>query len=284
MSDHYTKKINRIYIIHRTYNKEAKKRSDEIRSFLLKQKIPSQILTQKEVLNKTATKEGLIVALGGDGTYLKATHFGKKKNLPVLGINMGSLGFLTPHHEKDTIPVLKKALAGKLNLKKNFFIEAKIYKSPSQKLIKTIQAVNDVVIERGSLSHLIPLSLFINKEYIYSMKSDGLIVASPLGSTAYNLAAGGPILHPYVNSFVITPICSHSLTNRPLIIHDKSEILVKIENKKAFLTLDGVRRETLLPSHNLIIKKDKRFFLSLTDKKDGAFDLLRDKLKFGQRN
>ena len=284
MSALYTKKIKKAYIIHRSYSEEAKKKSKEVSLFLKTQKISSQILSQKEVLNKTAQTGELIVAIGGDGTYLKAAHFGKKKNLPVLGFNMGSLGFLTPHHNKKAISILEKTLDGKMNLKKQFFIEAKIYKSSPYKLIDTFQAINDVVIERGSLSHLIPISIFINKKYIYSMKSDGLIIASPLGSTAYNLAAGGPILHPEVNSFVITPICSHSLTDRPLIIHDKSEIILKIDEKKAFLTLDGIQKKTLLPSHTLVIKKDKKFFFSLTEKKDKEFDLLRDKLKFGQRD
>lgn len=280
----YKKKIKKVYIIYRNYNGITKEKAQETKKFLSTQNISSQILSQKSILNKTAQKEGLIISLGGDGTYLKASHFGRKKNLPVLGVNMGSLGFLTPHHEKNIIPIIKKSLEGKMFLKKNFFLEAKVYQSSSKKLVKTYQAINDIVIERGSLGNLISLSLFINKKYIYSMKSDGLIIASPLGSTAYNLAAGGPILHPHVNSFVITPICSHSLTDRPLIIHDKSEVLIKIDQRKAFLTLDGVPKQSLLSSHEIIIKKDKKSFLSLIDKKDMEFTLLRKKLKFGQRN
>ena len=244
-----SKHIKHIAIVHRSHSHRAKAKALEIQKFLQKRNITVQVLSQKQTGNQSAGGNQLIIAIGGDGTYLKAVHFGKKKDIPVLGINMGSFGFLTPHNETHVFNILNKFFTDKLFLRKHFFIKGEIYKttipqsknnsvSDSLPVLKapkdTFQAVNDMVIERGALSHLISLSIYINNQFICSVKSDGLIIAGTLGSTAYNLAAGGPILHPEVQSFVITPICSHSLTNRPVIIHDKSEIKIKVNNKKAF--------------------------------------------------
>ena len=292
--------IKNMAIVHRSHSRRAKMKALEIQKFLQKRNITVQMLSQKQTGSKSIGKNQLIIAIGGDGTYLKAVHFGKDKNIPVLGINMGSFGFLTPHNETNAFNILDKFFAGKLFLKKHFFLQGEVHKiaKPEQRknnlsndlpsvtaVPKGIfQAVNDIVIERGALSHLISLSIYINNQYICSVKSDGVIIAGSLGSTAYSLAAGGPILHPEVQSFVITPICSHSLTNRPVIIHDKSEIKVKVNNKKAFFTIDGVKKGILTPQNILVVKKDKRSFYSLTEKKQWEFELLREKLQFGQRN
>ena len=299
------KNIKNVVIVHRSHSHKAKRKSLEIKKFFEEHNIKASLLSQKQIHTHFARQIQLILAVGGDGTYLKAVHFGKNRNIPVLGINMGSLGFLTPHQEQNTFKILEKLFCGKMFMRKSFFLQGEIYKMKTEtknlkkrlltdlSLMKparlsgteaSFQAVNDIVIERGPLSHLISLSIYINKQYICSVKSDGLIIAGPLGSTAYNLAAGGPILHPKVNSFVITPICSHSLTNRPVIIHDKSEIQIRVNEKKAFLTIDGQRKGTLTPQTLLVVKKDKKSFLSLTEKKQWEFELLRDKLQFGQRN
>lgn len=294
------KDIKNIAIVHRAHSHRAKMKALEIQKFLKKRNIKVQVLSQKQTDSKSPGKNQLIVAVGGDGTYLKAVHFGKTKNIPVLGINMGSFGFLTPHNEANVFKILDKCFTDKLFLRKTFFLKAEMHKItnsgnknhshlndlPSTVAIpkRLFQAVNDIVLERGALSHLISFSIYINNQYICSVKSDGVIIAGPLGSTAYSLAAGGPILHPKVQSFVITPICSHSLTNRPVIIHDKSEIKLRLNNKKAFLTIDGVRKGILTPQNILVIKKDKKSFFSLTEKKQWEFELLREKLQFGQRN
>lgn len=298
----FNKKIKNVIVIYRSSSVPAKEKAQEIRRFFLERHVTAAAFSQKSIKNAPRSRYDLIIALGGDGTYLKAVHYGRENNIPVLGVNMGSLGFLAIHPEKNVFSVLKKTLNGKMFMKKNHFISAKLYRqNPLLKTIqdqnplpfhqkemkgpdKVFQAVNDIVIDRGALSHLISISVYVNNQYIYSVKADGLIVASPLGSTAYNLAAGGPILHPAVSSFVITPVCSHSLTSRPLIIHDKSTIHLRLKEKRAFLTVDGLTRESLRPNHILSIKKDKDCFISLTDKKETEFPILREKLKFGQRD
>lgn len=299
----FSKKIKNVAVIYRSFSANAKEKAREIQQFFIDRKVTVSTFSQKSIRTTPHSRYDLIIALGGDGTYLKAVRYGKGHKSPVLGVNMGSLGFLTTHQEKNIFSILKKTLDGKMFVKTNHFISAKLYRQ-NRKYVsrlqdqtplpfykkemkgpdKVFQAVNDIVIERGSLSHLISISIYVNNQYIYSVKADGLIVASPLGSTAYNLAAGGPILHPAVCSFVITPVCSHSLTSRPLIIHDKSTIHLRIKDKKAFLTVDGLAREALRPNHILTVRKDKNCFLSLMEKKEMEFPLLREKLKFGQRD
>ena len=272
------------------------KKIKEITAFLKQKNISPVLIKQKE--SKSFPPADLIICLGGDGTYLKAVKHSKKT--PIMGVNMGSLGFLTPHPAEDSLKLLEKFFKGQMSFKKDYFLHTKLYSSqssagkknltqfPVEQLPKSkssFQSVNDVVIERGSFNHLISLSIFINKNYIYSLKADGVIVSSPIGSTAYNLAAGGPILHPKVSSFVVTPICSHSLTNRPIVIPDNSEIHLFVGNTKAYLTIDGLT-QTEIPAYSLIgIKKDKESFISLkNDKIEKDFSLLRKKLKFGQRD
>ena len=284
-----------VVIFYRSKQRNIINKIKEISNFLKKKSTSVFIIDQKE--SKSFPPSDLIVCLGGDGTYLKAVKY--SKNTPILGINMGSLGFLTPHSAKDSLTLLDKFFKGKTSLKKNYFLKAKLYKtslktsktSSSQSSIEKLknevmsfQSINDVVIERGSFNHLINLSIFINKNYIYSLKSDGVIISSPIGSTAYNLAAGGPILHPKTSSFVITPICSHSLTNRPIVIPDKSEIHLVLENTKAYLTIDGQTQLEISAHSAILVKKDTKSFVSIKNEEEKDFFLLRKKLKFGQRD
>ena len=298
MKNPLKKNIKYVVIFYRSKRAQITNKIQEITHFLKKNKIHFDLISQQE--NRSFDPSDLIICLGGDGTYLKAVKYGK--DAPILGINMGSLGFLTPYEAQKTLFLLKKTIKGQMFLKKNHFLKACLYKkkfSSSKKFQKApfdrdeikskaekqiFYSVNDIVIERGAFSHLINVSIFINTEYIYSLKSDGLIVASPIGSTAYNLAAGGPILHPHVSSFVITPICSHSLTNRPVVIPDTSEIHLNVGNTKAYLTIDGLTKSELSAQSMVLIKKDKNSFLSVVDKEENGFALLRKKLKFGQRN
>ena len=293
MNPRFKKSIKHVAIIYRSKNSKTRQTIKDIESFLFQKNITTKIFSQKDISSKKV-KGDLILSLGGDGTYLKSIQ--SNPQMPILGINMGSLGFLTPHEVERTLPILEKTLKGKMFSKKNYFLETQIYKNQKKdfnpkdflkthkKPLKKFLGTNDIVIERGSFSHLISLSIYINKQYIYSLKSDGLILSSPIGSTAYNLAAGGPILHPENQSIVITPICSHSLTNRPIVINDKSQVILKIDKHKAFLTIDGEIKEKISSEKLLLIQKTKDFFTSLTEEQETEFPLLRKKLKFGQRN
>lgn len=292
MHSYFKKNIKKVIIFYQNKSHDIVKNIHQVESFL-KQK---NIKVFKTFKKKDFSKADLVISLGGDGTYLKSVQL--HESIPVLGINMGSLGFLTPHESEYSILLLKKTIEGKMLCKKNHFLKAEAFNIPftteesflhqiknikKQKKIEDFYSVNDIVVERGYLSCLISISIYINKQYIYSIKSDGLIVSSPIGSTAYNLAAGGPILHPKTNSLVITAICSHSLTNRPIVINDQSEIILKIHNK-AFLTADGVVQKKLKKNNIFVVKKSKKFFTSIVENREVGFSLLRKKLQFGQRN
>ena len=282
----FKKKVQKALIIYRSKSLAAKEKSENLVKSLQKLGLSSHAIEEQSIKKPSESSYDLAISLGGDGTYLKAAYYTSEKHIPLLGIHMGSLGFLTPHQENKTSMLLDKIFQGKMFIKKNFFILAKIQKTNQKKQDTSLvfEGVNDVVIERSSLSHLIPLRIHLDENYIYSMKADGLIVASGLGSTAYNLAAGGPIVHPDVQAFTLTPICSHSLTNRPLVISNTNRIYVQLEDKEARLTVDGRTVSTLTPEHRLCVEKSENFFLSLKEEEHAEFRLLRDKLKFGQRD
>ena len=302
------KKTKTVVLFHNSKslkNLKIKRKIKEIQSFLNKKNIKT-FVTDKQA-EPSLPKSSLIVSLGGDGTYLNAVKHAK--DIPILGVNMGSLGFLTPHSDSSALFMIENFFKGKHHLEKNCFLKAVLKKNLYQKLSskekkqqlkqgkkifkkentynlksQNFIAVNDIVIERGSFNHLIKLSVFINKEFAYSLKSDGIIISSPLGSTAYNLAAGGPILDTKVACLVVTPICSHALTNRPLVISNKSEIELILENTKAYLTVDGLTQCEISAHSQVHIKKDRKSFLSVVDKEPKSYVLLKQKLRFGQRD
>ena len=224
----------------------------------------------------------LVLVLGGDGTYLQAVQCVSDHSVPFLGINMGSFGFLTVYRRESMIHCLESVLKGKMILEKRSLIDISLEQDRESE--KKFSALNDMVIERGAFSHLINISITIQNQNIYSVKADGLIVSSPTGSTAYNLAAGGPILHPQVNSFAITPICSHSLTHRPVIVPDTYEIFFKINNESqsAFLTVDGRQIQEIKSADRIKIRKSNMKHNTLREVKHNDFLLLKDKLKFSQ--
>lgn len=226
----------------------------------------------------------LIVVLGGDGTYLEAVRMLKGNKIPILGVNFGSLGFLTETPIGDLYTALQMTLDGKMEMRPRSMIELKI--KTKSKVILNVVALNDIVIERGARSHLIHLELFSERLRVGNVKSDGIIISTPTGSTAYNLAAGGPILHPEVHAFVVTPICPHSLTNRPIIFPDDLSLIFKLKpgRQTASLTADGRNVYTITPEHEVIINRHKNNHYVLKKPSHNYFNLLTDKLKFGERD
>ena len=278
------KQFENILIVYKNDSPNIKYILNQAKQWFTKYQINTKIFSQSSLL-----KEGsfdfdidLVLVLGGDGTYLQAVQYVSDHSVPFLGINMGSFGFLTVYRQESIIHYLESVLKGKMVLEKRSLIDISLKRETQEN--KSFLALNDMVIERGAFSHLIDISITIQNQNIYSVKADGLIVSSPTGSTAYNLAAGGPILHPQVNSFAITPICSHSLTHRPVIVPDTYEIFFKInnENQSAFLTIDG-KKITQIASADLIkIRKSNIKHNTLREINHNDFLLLKDKLKFSQ--
>jgi NAD+ kinase len=282
------KKFKNILIVYRPSAPEALKLAQKTATFLKGKKLncfshPKQEIPKVPKLQKKSPHIDLALALGGDGTYLEAVHILQKEQIPILGVNLGSLGFLSNVRKDDFFKVLELALNGKLEARKRAMLRVRVLRRGKE--LGQHTCLNDVVLERGSVSQLINLSIHSEKHLVNEVKADGLVIASPTGSTAYNLSAGGPILHPHVSAIVVTPICPHSLTHRPIIFPDDQELKFKLLNEKhkAYVTIDGRPREELNPGDEVLVKRDKNDHIVLRLPSSNYFDLLRAKLKLGDR-
>ena len=276
----FKKKVKKAVVVFR--DAQIQDQGKQAAKWLKEKGVQTQIFSQNLLTNKVLTKEAdFILVLGGDGTYLSAVRWTHNVSIPILGVNMGSLGFLTVHLKEKLYECLQKTLDGKMILDQRLLLDVQ---AGTQK--KKALALNDVVIERGVTSRLIDISVSLNNKWMYSLKSDGLIVSSATGSTAYNLAAGGPILYPNVRAFVVTPICPHSLTHRPVLFPEDQVLKLTIENaaEGALLTVDGRKQSKLSKSSSVIIKKSKKIHQFLRTSTETDFIFLKDKLKFFERS
>lgn len=226
----------------------------------------------------------LVVVLGGDGTYLTAVRELGDQQVPVLGVNMGSLGFLTETRVEDMFMAVAASLEHKMEFRSRALLSVQVRRRGHIKFSGT--ALNDVVIERGSVTHLINLEIRSEKDLVGAVKADALIIATPTGSTAYSLAAGGPILHPEARSIVVTPVCPHALTTRPLIFPDDQKLKFQMAKsaKKVILTVDGARVGELTSDDEVLITRHSVAHVTVRSPNHNFFSLLREKLKFGERN
>ena len=225
----------------------------------------------------------LLIVLGGDGTLLSAVRYLQEENVPILGVNLGGLGFLTEITLEELYPVLERTLEGKVETEKRMKLSTTVIRQGRKEAQYTI--LNDVVISKSVLARIIHLRNSINGVYVTTYRGDGVIISTPTGSTAYSLAAGGPIVHPSMDSVLITPICPHTLTNRPLLVPDQAtvEFTLETEESDVRLTLDGQVGCDLLPFDRVIITKaQSRVFFIKSPFKD-YFQILRTKLKWGER-
>lgn len=226
----------------------------------------------------------LIITLGGDGTLIGLSRKAPKGSAPIFAINMGRLGFITEFSKLDFYPWLAKALSGQLEVTKVPLFKVEIKKR--NKVVQRGHFINDVVINKNDISRIFTLNVECNGESLYNISGDGLILSSPIGSTAYSLAAGGPIIHPRVESMVLTPICPHSLTHRPLVIPMSSTISVKAL-KKSFpltITLDGQESFELHDNEQITIVRDRNRNISMIQNPDRTyFETLKEKFTYGRR-
>ena len=231
---------------------------------------------------RVADASQLLLVLGGDGTMLAAARLAAPRGIPILPINMGSLGFLTSFTLDELHPALGDTLQGRFSLSERVMISVELDRAG--KVIDNQRVLNEVVINKGALARMIEPELTIDGDFVCRYRADGLIVASPTGSTAYSLSAGGPIVHPTVESFVITPICPHTLSDRPLVIRDSSSVELKLSGntESVFMTLDGQRGIPLQPTDLVRISRAKEPLKLIQPPKKSYFEILRSKLKWGE--
>ncbi|CAN5453891.1 NAD(+)/NADH kinase [soil metagenome] len=238
----------------------------------------------KRVSSKDLDRLDLVVVLGGDGTYLGAVRMLGQREVPVLGVNMGSLGFLTQTRVEDLFNTVIATLANKMDLRPRSMLSIEVRRKG--KLRGEYLALNDAVLERGSITHLINIEIHSENHEVGEVKADALIIATPTGSTAYNLAAGGPILHPETRSIVVTPVCPHALTSRPLIFPDDQRLKFHVtqKGKSAILIVDGLNCGEMTHEDEILVTRSKIDHITVQKTSHNFFQLLREKLKFGQRN
>ncbi len=280
-----TKSTKTVLIVHRDDTPQALKLGQDFIKYLSNKKISSQLVSYTDLSkNPYDPKYTLVVVLGGDGTYLSTVGHVKPSQVPILGINMGSLGFLTETKVSDAYDSLDLALGQKLESRPRMLLDIRVRHASSKTFSQT--ALNDIVIERGSRSQLVRLQIYSGDFLVQDLKADGLIISTPTGSTAYNLAAGGPILHPEVQGFVLTPVAPHNLTSRPIVFPDHLELKIRLSpgNQTAQLTIDGRKALEITDQDLITIKKSKHVHHVLRKKAHNYFDLLREKLKFGERS
>lgn len=229
------------------------------------------------VENEKDLSNSIILSFGGDGTLLKAFQYAYKFDSPILGINFGGLGFLTDIEKEDVFDALEKLINGKFKIENRRVLECEIIREG--KSFGKYFAFNDFVISKETLSQIITIEIFIDGVSVFKMKGDGVIVSTPNGSTAYSLSAGGPIVSPKCEAYLLTTLCSHKLTSRPVVISREEKLSIKIidDVSKIFFIEDGVKREDLKKNDHLIFRlsdrdaklirlKEKNFYLVVNSK------------------
>jgi len=269
-------------------DKKAARRANEFESWLKKKKI--------EVVRKESSPPGIhspgnnrisaprdlscLFVLGGDGTFLGAVRWIGDLNIPVLGIKFGEIGFLAETAAKNLISAAEIILKKDFTISRRMRLDVQVVRDGETRVSDTV--LNDIVINRGALARLANIETYINDQYLTTFKADGLIVATPTGSTAYSLGAGGPVVHPDVPGIIITPICAFTLTNRPLIIPDSIKIKLKLDKKATdiMLTFDGQEGLEITDKDTIIVQRGPHPLNMITLPEQHYFDVLKAKLRW----
>lgn len=230
-----------------------------------------------------ASKAELLIVLGGDGTLIHGARLLRGRTVPILGVNLGSLGFMTEIPREDFFSTVDDVLAGHFRTESRLKLTCRLWRQGQ--VVVEDEILNDVVINKGALARIADHEMCIDGQYVTTYKSDGVIVATPTGSTAYSLSAGGPIIHPTVDCMIVTPICSHALTQRPLIIPSERTIHIDLrgEAQDVYLTIDGKAGHALECGDRMEITRSPNRVVLIRNPRMGYFAILRQKLRWGER-
>jgi len=236
-------------------------------------------------LPRTALSEriALLIVLGGDGTLLSAARALGNQRIPILAVNLGGLGFLTSVTLDEMYPVLEQVIAGKHTTSERMMLDAEIIRRDH--VSERQRALNDAVATKAALARMLEFDVYVDRSHVGRYRADGIIVATPTGSTAYSLAAGGPIVDPQLDAFVITPICPHMLTNRPLVIPHSATIELDFgpADEPVYITLDGQIGFQLEPKDRVIVTKSASRVTLVRPPQKTYFQVLRSKLRWSER-
>jgi NAD+ kinase len=238
-----------------------------------------QVVPRKQIAQQ---HPNFALVLGGDGTLLSAARAVAHEGVPILAVNLGSLGFLTEVPLSEMYATLEALDAGQCPVEERSVLDSQLIRG--DECLARHFALNDVVVNKSAISRLVDFDLLIDGVFVFNYKADGVIVSTPTGSTAYSLAAGGPILMPAVGAFVVTPVCPHSLTHRPLVVTDQAQIELRVETgaEEAFLSIDGQVGMPVQQGDRVLCRRAPHT-VKLMRVRRTFFEVLRNKLKWGQR-
>jgi NAD+ kinase len=233
--------------------------------------------------NEMPSRADLIIVLGGDGTLLATARVLNRKPVPLLAVNLGGLGFLTVITRDELFPTLERVVAGDFRTERRVQIEAEVIRAGE--VISSFLALNDVVLNKGAIARVLDFDVRVDGQFISTYKADGLIVSTPTGSTAYSLAAGGPVIAPSVEAFIVTPICAHTLTNRPIVLRDSAQIEVEVKSQREsiYLTVDGQVGIAVRSEDTVHMRRAASVVELIQSPQKNYFEILRQKLKWGER-
>jgi NAD+ kinase len=269
----------RVGIVHKLSSAEASETALFVAQFLRAKGV--EVTHEEPEIAKTAD---LVVVLGGDGTLIHAASVLDGRPAPILGVNMGSLGFMTEVPQSSMYDALESVLAGRATLSERMKLRVHLHRGGSPERLLDAEVLNDVVLAKGALSRMVELDTRCSGNYVTTFKADGIIVATPTGSTAYALAANGPIVFPTMRGVIVAPICPHTLTQRPLVVPDDENIDVLLVNdSEVYLTLDGQTGMKLERGDRVQVKQSYNRVLLVRNPQIDFFGILRAKLRWGER-
>jgi NAD+ kinase len=269
----------RIGIVHKMTSAEASETALYVAQFLRGKGI--EVLQEEQEVARAAD---LVVVLGGDGTLIHAARLLGGRPAPILGVNMGSLGFMTEVPQSEMYGALDHVLAGQARVSERMKLRVHLHRGGREERDLDAEVLNDVVIGKGALSRMSELDTRVGGQFVATYKADGIIVATPTGSTAYALAANGPIVFPTMRGVIIAPICPHTLTQRPIVVPDDLEVTIVIMNdSEVYLTLDGQRGVPLARGDRVQVKQSRNRVLLVRNPNIDFFGILRAKLRWGAR-
>jgi len=285
-------KLERVAVVAKSHAKEAPGVAKDLQAWLQQRGVT--VLLESGLATKVGGSASfsldrlpkdvdMCIVLGGDGTLLSVARAMRSRQIPILGANLGSLGFLTDVALKDLYTTLETVLAGDVDVERRAILTAELERKGET--ILTERVLNDTVITKGAIARIIEISVEVDGQFVALVRADGLIVSTPTGSTAYSLGAGGPILHPNVDAMILTPICPHTLTYRPVVIPDSANVCLTLRGDpgEVYATFDGQVSEPMLPGDVIKIRKSRNAVKLVRIPEKNYFHVLRHKLRWAER-
>jgi NAD+ kinase len=284
--------MKRIGVFAKRHHKDAVRLAEDVVAWLVERKI--EVFVDEPLAESMSDMKGypgqeipplvdMVVVLGGDGTLLSVARLVGDLRTPILGVNLGSLGFLTEITRSELFPMLEQVVEGNFTVSERMRLLAVIRRNGEE--VARYRVLNDVVINKGALARIIDMETWVDDDYLTTFKADGLIVSTPTGSTGYNLAAGGPIIYPGNHCHVISPICAHTLTNRPIVVSDEAMIRIEVKSydEDVVFTADGQEGMPLQGGDIVELRKSNHCTLLIKSPSKDYFQVLRTKLRWGER-